>query len=531
MDLKKEKDKQGEKAKALCRDALTALNKLSHIDMTQIMRLYHLSNEYSLIYKDYTSDELGPIACLGVADALFNEEKYQEAGKRYTHLWNSPHPLPKRRMDDIYLRSGYCYCQTRQWHDAIGCFDILFNKFPNSDSLDKASCLQFLAASNSYEDNPDKTNYAYYINSIKRYLKGCSNAKDKNGARFQLGKYYHDKHETKEATVAFSAIEETSAYYWPAVYYVLKYDMAKLDSLHRCGKGQTNIAKKYYKDISSRLKTFQELLQNKEINLGIKETSACMTILDARLLFNYGPETLRKNALSILMGFENRYSHNHRILLEAKDLRMSCYMKYQMFKKAQEELLLLDLAGTVTPDLWAFLSKWAGAYYKESNILREKEDRLSSPHAITSAVIYGKLSDIASRNKKTYGKYIDSIQLRWAELLISENQTAKARDIYIEYLKRNPNEAEALNNLGKIYEDEGQWQSALDIWRKFSKGLDSGSDQWFEYRFRIINAYAMLGKDKEACEIISMTLVLHPDIKDEKLDDDMQALKSKVCIK
>jgi hypothetical protein len=40
-----------------------------------------------------------------------------------------------------------------------------------------------------------------------------------------------------------------------------------------------------------------------------------------------------------------------------------------------------------------------------------------------------------------------------------------------------------------------------------------------------------MGKNDEACEIISMTQVLHPNLKDEKLIEDMQTLKSKVCIK
>ncbi len=530
LDLKKVKNKQGEHAGSLCREGLNALKKLSHIDMTQIMRLYQLADEYALIYNDYTNDELGPIACLGVADALFNDEKYQEALKRYRYLWNSLHPLPKRRMDDIYLRTGYCYCRTGQWHDAISCFDILFNKFPDSNTLDKAACLQYLAASNSYEANPDKTNYTYYINAIKRYLNGCSDAKDKNDARFQLGKYYHDRGETREATITFSAIKEASVYYWPAVYYLLKFDIARLESLYQEGKGQTDIAEKYYNDISSRIKRFHELLQKKEIDPGIKETAACMTILKAELLFKYGPTDTQKDALVILKGFEKRFTHNHLILLEAKNLRMNCYMKFRMFKEAQEEIRLPDLKGTVNSDFWAFLNKWAGVYYKEAARLREQGEALAGPHAITAAFIYGKLSDIASRNK-AYGKYLDSIQLRWAELLMDEDQTPKARDIYIEYLKRNPNEAEALNNLGKIYEDEGQWQSALEIWRKFSKGLDAGSDQWFEYRFRIVHAYTMMGKNDKACEIISMTQVLHPNLKDEKLIEDMQTLKDKVCIK
>ncbi len=529
LDLKKEKNKQGENVRGLCRDGLAALNKLSNVDLAQISRLYRLTNEYAFIYKDYTNDELGAVACLGVADALFNDENYREAVKRYTYIWDSKHPLPRRRMDDIYLRSGYCYCQTGQWDDAIDCFNNLFNKFSDSVLLDKAACLQYLAASKNYEANPDNTNYAAYIISIKRYLNGCSDAKDQNGAHFQLGKYYHDMDKAEEATISFSAIEESSAYYWPAIYYLLEYNMAKLESLYQQGKGKTDIAKKHYQEISSQVTEFQDLLQRKEINPGVDETAAYMTILNARLLFKFGPEALQINALDILKGFENRFTYNHRVLLEAKSLRMSCYLKCNMFNDAQNEIILLDLKGKVNDDLWAFLNKWAGTYYKQAGKLREKADPLAGSHALTAAMIYEKLSDIATR-KETYSKDLNGIQLRWAELLTDENQTAKAREIYIEYLKRNPNDAEALNSLGNIYEYEGQWLSALEIWRKFSKGLESGSEQWFEYRLRVIRAYTMMGRYEKACELISMTQVLHPNLKNEKLLDEMQELKGKVCI-
>jgi len=528
-ELKREKDKHGKNAKSLCREALHALQKLSHVDLSQTGNLYQLAEEYYFIYKDYTSDELGPVASLGVADAFFNGKKYDSAAERYAYVWNSTHPLVKRRIDDIYLRAGYCYCQTGQWFDALHCFDSLFQKFPDSDSIDKAVCLQYLAASGCYESNSDQANYARYIESIKMYLTRCSDPRDKDGARFQLGKYYHDKGETKEATSEFSAIEEVSSYYWPANYYLLKYEMDKLESLFKRGKSQTGIAKKYYKDIDSKIEKFQVLLKKREINPGVEETAAYMTILHARLLFNFGPEETQKDSLKILKNFENRFPHNHRIVLEAKDLRMSCFMKYGMITEAHHEISRLDLKSAVNDDLWALLNKWAGAYYRASKRLRDQEKhKLAGPQAVTAIMIYGKLSGIASRHA-SYSKYLDAIQLRWAELFMDENQPEKATNIYLEYLKRNPNSADALNYIGKIYEGEGNWKAALEVWRKFSRGLEAGSDQWFEYRWRIVNAYVMMGKNKEACEIISMTQVLHPNLENKKLIEEMERLKRESC--
>jgi len=528
-ELKREKDKQGKTAKSLCREALHGLQKLSDIDLSQTGNLYQLAVDYSFIYKSYTCDELGPVASLGVADALFNGKEYNSAAKRYAYLLNSTHPLVTKRMDDIYLRAGYCYCQTGQWYDALHCFDALFDKFPDSDSIDKAACLQYLAAGGCYESNSNQANYTRYIESIKMYLAGCPTPGDKDGARFQLGKYYHDKGKTKDATNEFSAIEEVSPYYWPANYYLLKYKMDKLESLYKKGKIQTPIAKKYYKDIGSKIERFQKLLQKHEINPGIKETTAYMTILHARLLFNFGPEETQKDSLKILKDFETRFPHNHRIVLEAKDLRMSCFMKYRMITEARHEISRLDLKGTVNADLWALLNQWAGAYYRESKILRAQgSNNLARPQAVTAIMIYGKLSDIASRHA-SYSKYLDAIQLRWAELFMDENQPEKARNIYLEYLKRNPNSADALNNLGNIYEGKGDWKAALEVWRKFSRGLEAGSDQWFEYRWRIVNAYVMMGKKEEACEIISMTQVLHPNLENGELIAERERLKRESC--
>ena len=143
---------------------------------------------------------------MGVSDALFDNETYDSAVDKYVYLLDSKHPLVTKRLDDIYLRVGYCYCQAEQWYDALRYFEALFVKFPDSDSIDKAVCMQYLAASAFYESNPNAANYARYIESIKMYLSSCSEPRNKDGAQFQLGKYYHDKGKTREASNEFSAL-------------------------------------------------------------------------------------------------------------------------------------------------------------------------------------------------------------------------------------------------------------------------------------------------------------------------------------
>ena len=71
-----------------------------------------------------------------------------------------------------------------------------------------------------------------------------------------------------------------------------------------------------------------------------------------------------------------------------------------------------------------------------------------------------------------------------AEIYRDVHQTAEAKAIYKEILKRDPRSADAMYNLGLIYEKEGNWEEALTTWRKFSKGLKTGSYYWFESRYR-----------------------------------------------
>ena len=58
-----------------------------------------------------------------------------------------------------------------------------------------------------------------------------------------------------------------------------------------------------------------------------------------------------------------------------------------------------------------------------------------------------------------------------AELYIDNNQLDDAKALYLERLNKDPLSADAMFNLGLIYEREEQWDKALATWRKFSKGL------------------------------------------------------------
>jgi tetratricopeptide (TPR) repeat protein len=200
-----------------------------------------------------------------------------------------------------------------------------------------------------------------------------------------------------------------------------------------------------------------------------------------------------------------------------------------MVNEAQEEINSFLKEGPVNFARWTFLNECANRFYDSAKRLRSSRNTsLASEQAELALMVYGKLSSLASKNKN-YKRFYDSIQLRMAEIYRDEDQTAKAKMLYQEKLQRDPKSADAIYNLGLIYEKEGQWEKALANWRKFSQGLKTGSYHWFEARYRTAKVLNQLGKSAKACEIITITQVLHPELRDEKFKKKFLKLKDEIC--
>jgi len=420
------------------------------------------------MFRDLSYTELGPIGNLAIADWDFDQKQYAKAIVRYKYLLSSSDPLIKKRMDDVYFRSGYCLCQKRQWQDALSSFESLFNKFPHSSFTGKAACLYYVAATNHYKENPEKSAYTRYIEAIQIYLKRCNDPKDKSEAHFQLGKYYQDKEKTKKALKEFSLVGEDSPNYLEARYSIVTANVDKLESLNKKG-------------------------------------------------------------LKMLDGFERKFPLNKQFHLTAKSLRMECYQQLQMFKEAKEEINSVLKEGVTNSDRWTFLNECASNFYEEAKRLRNKgKNSLAKQQSEMAFVVYKKLSSIASENK-SYKRFDDSIQLRMAEIYRDENQIAEAKAIYKEILKGDPRSADAMYNLGLIYEKEGNWEEALETWRTFSKGLKTGSYYWFESRYKTAKVLNQLDRRDESCEITTMIHVLHPELRDESFKKKFMELQKEVC--
>lgn len=526
----KKGDTQGERGKTSYREALHELKKLVESDASQAGEIYQFVSEHASTFDDLTYNELGPIGYLAIADWYFNQKQYEKAGMHYQHLFTSDDPLIKRRLDDVHFRMGYCFCQNGKWQDALSHFESLFKNFPRSSFLGKAACLNYVAATNHYKENPRNSSYGRYIKATQNYLEHCTDPKDKSKAHFQMGKYYQDQGMIEKALKEFSQVDKDSPNHVEAQYYVVQYHVDNLESYNKKGLNQSKRAKHTYQDTLTQLERYQALIDTQKEGKGAQELEAQTILLQAKA-YMYGPEKTYKKALQKLNGFESRFPHSKTLYLMAKGLRMECYRQLQMFEEAKEEINTFLKEDFTISDRWTFLHDCANQFYEEAKRLKSSgNNQQASQQAAIALMLYKELSSLASRNSH-YNRFLDSIQLRTAEIYMDENQTAKAKAIYQETLQKGPTSADAIYNLGLIYERENQWGDALATWRTFSKGLKPGSYYWFESRYHTAQALSRLGKNVEACEIATVIQVLYPELRDELFKQQLMKLQKDVCEK
>ncbi len=529
--LEKEKNKQGKTAKKFVLEILQEMKRLTESKESQAGELYRFAKDHVPILVDMPYAELGHVGNLAIADWYFNRKEYDKAIERYGHLRASSGRLIKKRMDEIFFRLGYCFCRKGQWQKAFSCFESIFKIFPSSPFLGKTACLNFVAAANNYRENPETDTYTRYINSIKTYLQHCPDPSDESEAHFQLGKYYQDKGRERKALGEFSLVKDDSPNYMEAQYCVIKANMDKLETFHSTGLSQSKAAKRVYDNTIKALEKYQDIVLKEKDDTGKKELEAHLTILRARL-YAYGPEETCRKALGALNDFDARFQskkNSGRLSFTAMNLRMLCYQKLQMFSEAEEEINMVLNKGVINQKRWGFLNACAARFYQESKRSRDNGNTsLAHRQAEMALMIYNRLSPVAATNPE-FNKFHDSIQLRMAEIYLDENQLEKGEKIYREKLNRDPLSADAIYNLGLIQEKQGKWEEALASWKKFSRGLKTGSYYWFESRYRTAVVLDQIGKRDKACEVITVMQVLHPELRDKKFREKFIQLQKDIC--
>jgi len=513
------------------REIIRELNHMAAQDKHMSEELYHFANEQADILVQLSSSELGPLATLAVADREFEKQHYHKAAIRYRQLTRFTSPLLAEYLDRVFFRLAYCLCKDEQWEDALQYFQSLFTRFPRSSFTCKASCLNYVAATRVYKENPANTMYKRYIDAIKKYLQHCPEPQDASEARFQMGKYYQNRGNEKKAAKIFSKVNKDSPNYAQACYYVLKSSVDKLESLDARGLHQSKAAENLYRKACKQLEQYRSLVADLKNHNEKKELEAHIKIIQAKL-YLYGPEKDSLKALDTLKWFQTSYLLKHKnkkLDVTAKHLRIICYQRTHMIDEAREEIQKFINNGPITGQGWTFLHDCSNNFFHESLRLYYTGDIITAARfAELCLTIYDHLLPIAESKEKYY-KYSSTIRLRIGEIYRYKNRLEEARTIYLEELKRDPLSADAMYGLGLTNEKMKRWEEALETWRNFSRGLEPGSYYWFESRYRTAHVLDMLGNTEDACNIITMTHVLHPDLRDKDFKERFMNLKTKIC--
>lgn len=535
---KKQEGRGGTPTKESLREAVQELKRIACADPSQAGVLYRYVLEHAEALAGVPDSELGGIGAMAVADWYFDRKQYAPAAERYRRLYNAPDALIKPHIDDVCFRLAYCLSQQQQWQDAVSCLETLFAKYPASSFEGKAACLYYVTAVHAYKANPSEATYGRYIRAAECYVRNCPDAQDKSEAHYQLGHYYQQKNRMQEALREFALVKSDSPHYVEAQKAALLSSIDKLqtavekiETLVR--QGESDEAAKLYRETLKQAQGWQKTGMKQSAAADTSEPAAHMAFLMARL-YLHGPDPEPRKALPLLQGFEARYPvTRQRELLYGmvKKLRLESCLNLYMLKEAEQELNSIAEKKPVDEDTFAFLNQCAEKQYQQARDAQTHgNSALAQKEAPMALAVYGKLSEIALRDI-AYNKFHEPLQLRMAELYSATGQTARARTIYEQKLLRDPTSGDTLYRLGYIYEREGNWNAALDVWSKCTRGLPPGSHRWFEARYRTAQAFVKLGNTKDACEMLSITRKLHPEISNDELSEDYTQLQNAACQK
>jgi tetratricopeptide (TPR) repeat protein len=233
--------------------------------------------------------------------------------------------------------------------------------------------------------------------------------------------------------------------------------------------------------------------------------------------------------LAELNGFEKRFPQKTDLHQEAMGLRIFCSYRLGRFDEGKAQLQRLIRDEPIDPRRYALLQELADRFYRESQVTEGLEEgRVTSESADAALALYRRL-DVISRADPDYAGFTDSIELRIAGIHAERNQFPEAIGVYEEILQRNPRSADAMLALGSLYGETGQWERALETWRRFSDGVELGTHHWFVSRYQTANALEQLGMLDRACAVAQMTLVLHPDLGDDELANEFLEIRSRTC--
>ena len=494
--------------------------------------LYRYVQENADELKKKPYRDLGPVAALALGDMAFDKKEYDVALSYYQPLYGDFPSFIADRKDGVGFRMAYIYCKKEDYERAIGILDRFHKEFPDSFYIKQSVPLYYVAATRNYNKVGSKQAYDTLIDAISLYVKRCSgNCPEMSEAHWKLGKHYQKTGKAKPAATEFLRVNTDSPNYFTAKYYVLQQYVDELEAMEKMGQYPSNAATRIYENGSSLIREFHKNSANRRKGAGnLDVLEAPMIILESDLRL-YGPTGNLAQNLKNLKGFEQRFPQEKKMFLKAFQLRMVGYQRLGLIEDARKEIGRFITSPAFGSEGFTVLNNLANRFYQEAERRwkgGEKAD--ANQYWDIALVLFDQLHEVSCKDPKQQ-KFCDRSQLNMAQIYINRNQLDKAEDLYINILKKNSLSADAVYNLGLLYEKQEKWRESLDTWRKFSDGVKTGTYHWFESRYRTAVSLTKLGDDKKACEILTITMILHPDLGSEELTQKFTALKAEICPK
>ncbi len=519
--------------------SLRELRQIAEGDATQAGVLYKYVFDRAEQLQSVPDAELGSIGSMAVADWYFDRKEYEPAGERYRRLYAAPDRLIAAYRDGLCFRLAYCHAQQQQWPDALACLEALFQQYPGSSFGGKAACLYHVVAAQAYQLQPSDRSFERYIKAAECYVNNCPEDQDKSEAYYQLGRYRQQQGRLGDAQAAFARVGRDSTHYDEARQSALRIcadrlqtDVEQLESMVQDGRGRLEPAFTLYRDSLKRAGDCSPGVNGATAVHGGGELEAYVALLLARLYLHAAEPSPRK-ALPLLKGFEGRYAlKEQQAALHdmARKLRLECFLQLGLIEEAERDVAALTGTAAVDKTTWAFLAGCAERHYSRAMEGRTKAPAADSGRDAQAALlIYKSLSAIAGRDS-AYGPLYDPLRMRLAELYTLDHQPAQAAVIYQEQLQRDPASGDALYNLAVAYERQGKWEEAVSTWSRLSRGLSPGDRQWAEARLHTAQALIHLGRNREACEVMTVTTA-RDAAPDEEMKRHYEELRSRYCAK
>jgi tetratricopeptide (TPR) repeat protein len=316
-------------------------------------------------------------------------------------------------------------------------------------------------------------------------------------------------------------VSKGSAHYVKARFHIFKYRTEDFERLRSEGADTT---KAYRYAVRAKNDYLEAIRVKGPARTASKrdETERMMNqgaLLSARL-FIYGPEAKYRQGLKDLSNFEQRYPHARELFLSVGIARVETYQKLREFNSAEAEVRKVMQSSDKHPQGKTILTTLAGRLVKNA-----ETTGASAQNSYRIAILI--YEHLLAKSRKT--PLEETIQYALASLYLKVGDYGQAKTMYQEIIKNDPQSTEALSGLGKICEQEEEYEQALEYWRLLEEHLSVGEPAWYEAKYKLAFTHDILGNTKRACKILTVTRKLHPDLGGDAIKEKFLQLEKKVC--